>query len=314
MTNTGATKSTPLYNNPSETKPMTTTFEESFLAALDAAKPAHPRIKRSDDHKYVSFSTEYGEYQFGHRDTRKGGWQGGGTIYINGPTFGRTGKLRSPMSVLGTFNLGTGKLTYQVSDKITKDRTRHALDYFLAEYGGNEPDFFGWSINEREGWGIITKSPNDKRKFHKEVAIYAAQAPGSKLELYTPKGDRKLTYEERQKISPRILVYIDEKLRREGVYNDLVQSYMRVGRPVNAWEDGPGEKYFRAHGMSKSGLGESIGDKAKRLATERYEAGFKAGAATARRSGSTTHVPPQAERNNDFRRGYQDGVRGIKSR
>lgn len=312
---------------------MTTSFEDSFLAAYDAAKPAQPRIKIGADQKYVSFSTDMGEYQFSHRDPRKGGWQGGGTINIYGPTFGRTGNMKSPMSFLGSFNLGTGKLTYAVSDKITKGNTEYALDLFLRKHGNTSSGLFGWSVNlDTNGWGRITIPPSAKRKFHKEIAVFGAEMPGRKIQFYTPDGKKKLTYEQRAKIPGEVVTYIASELQKAGIWSDLSRSYNTINasnrypekpRTVNTWEDGPGEKYFPksglmygAHGVSKTSLTgrETVAEKAKRLAVERYHDGYKAGVAATRRSGSTIDLPRKAEVNNDFRRGYRDGVLGIKSR
>jgi len=60
------------------------------------------------------------------------------------------------------------------------------------------------------------------------------------------------------------------------------------------------------------GLSESIPQKAARLAKERYAEGFEAGK-KASRSGSTVDVPHKAKVNNDWRRGYRDGVTGQRA-
>lgn len=231
---------------------MATTFEESFLKALDAAKPTRaPRIRRGEK-KYITINTEWGQYEFAHTDPRKG-WEAG-KVNITGPVFGRTGKVRNQLGNLGTFDLRTGKLDLWEKGRYTRIYTESALDQFLRKVGGATAGLFGWDVQiYKEGWGRVLKAPKPGKKYVKEIAVFGAQMPGRKIVYYNPSGKRRLQYSEYSKIPSEVSNYIATQLAMMRIWDDLYNQYLDANRgvrypqrrkSVNTWENGPGSKYF----------------------------------------------------------------------
>jgi len=189
-------------------------------------------------------------------------WQRQGTdeptldsnITVRGPVFMRGGqKTKGQKELLATITSG-GKVKYLgpggEAGRTTKLILSDAIDKFWRRLGYEPYRADGWDLSayDKKGWGYVLKSSPTGSHFSKEIAIISTEMPGRRVELYTPKGDRKLTYEERQKIKvPTALIqHFSDRMKEAGFWNSLHDMYtLTAPSRVSAWEHDAGEKYFK---------------------------------------------------------------------